>query len=81
MIFGAIIQYLIIAEPQVKPAPKAANNKVSPRFILPSRTAWSSASGMDAPEVFACSSTVAITRSIGIPNFFAAALIMRMFAW
>ena len=50
-----------MAEPQVKPAPKSANIRVSPRLMRPSFTAWSSASGMDAPAVFACSSAVAMS--------------------
>ena len=41
--------------PQVKPPPTPSSITVSPRLILPARTASSSASGIDAAEVLPCS--------------------------
>ena len=55
------IQYLSNAEPQVKPPPKASINRISPRWIRPSRTATSRASGTEAADVLPCSSTVTTT--------------------
>ena len=43
---------MIRAEPQVKPPPKASSSRVSPRFILPSRTAVSGASGVGLAKKF-----------------------------
>ncbi len=60
-VFAVNNQYLINAEPQVKPPPKASSNSVSPRWIRPSRTAVSRASGTEAPEVLPCSPTVITT--------------------
>ena len=38
--------------PQVNPAPKATSRRSEPDFTLPSVMAWSSASGIEAEDVF-----------------------------
>ncbi len=66
--------------PQVKPPPTPSSIKVSPRLMRPSRTAASSASGIEAAEVLPWRSTVVMTFSIGRPSFFAVDWMMRIFA-
>ena len=69
-------------EPQVKPPPTPISSiTCGRRAMRPSRTASSSASGIDAADVLACRSTVTIIRSRGTPSFFAVASMIRMFAW
>jgi hypothetical protein len=53
-----------IAEDQVSPAPNPALARMSPFLILPSRTAPSSARGMDAADVFPYSDRFVTTRSV-----------------
>ncbi len=48
---------------------------------LPLRTAWSSASGIEAAEVLPCSSTVTTSLSNGSFSFLAVPCMMRMLAW
>ena len=60
--------------PQVKPPPTPSSITVSPRLIVPSRTASSSASGIDAADVLPCSSTVTISLSSGSFSFLRRAL-------
>src|SRR5438105_6813266 len=74
-------QYLSAAAPHVKPPPIASRTTMSPRLMRPSLTAVSKASGTEAADVFACSSTVTTTFSGGRPNFFAVASRIRAFAW
>src|SRR4029453_5708402 len=76
-----IFQYLSTAAPQVNPPPIASSTTTSPRLIRPSLTAVSNASGTDAADVLACSSTVTTTFSAGRPNFLAVASRIRAFAW
>src|SRR5207244_1591472 len=51
--------------PQVKPPPTPSISTLSPGLTRPSRTAWSSASGIDAAEVLPCWSTVTTIFSSG----------------
>src|SRR5689334_395036 len=74
-------QYLSAAAPHVKPPPIASSTTMSPCWILPSLTALSKASGTDAADVLACSSTVTTTFSDGRPSFFAVASRIRALAW
>src|SRR5437868_8087968 len=76
-----LFQYLSAAAPHVKPPPIASNTTTSPRLIRPSLTAVSNASGTDAAEVLACSSTVTTTFASGSPSFLAVASRIRAFAW
>ena len=66
----------------MKPAPDAyAAARFCPALMRPSRTAMSSASGIEAAEVLPWSATVTITLSMPKPSFFAVASMMRMLAW
>src|SRR5260363_175635 len=69
------------AAPQVSPPPTPSIMIVCPRAIRPSRTASSSASGIDADEVLPCWSTVTSIRSRGSPSLRQVPCIMRIFAW
>ena len=61
--------------------PKASSSISCPRWILPERTASSSASGTEAAEVLPCLCTVTMTRSIDISRRLAVASMMRRLAW
>src|SRR5260363_316477 len=69
------------AAPQVSAPPTPSIMIVCPRAIRPSRTASSSASGIDADEVLPCWSTVTSIRSRGSPSLRQVPCIMRIFAW
>lgn len=66
-----------MAEAHVSPAPNPAIATTSPALIFPSRTASSSARGMDAALVLPYLAKLHTTRSGGTPNRSAALLIMR----
>jgi hypothetical protein len=70
----------IKADAQVRPPPKASSRMRLFSLILPSRTASSSAMGMEAAEVFPYLWMVRTTYSIGMFSRFAMALMMRRFA-
>mmetsp|Transcript_5204 Transcript_5204/g.8357 ORF Transcript_5204/g.8357 Transcript_5204/m.8357 type:complete len:255 (-) Transcript_5204:764-1528(-) len=73
--------HLMMAAPQLNPAPKPDIAMISPFFTRPSRTACSSARGMDAAEVFPKSSRFWMILSSGSFSFLATVSIMRMLAW
>src|SRR5205823_483131 len=67
-------------DPQVKPPPTPSSMTCCPVRMRPSRAATSSASGIEAADVFACTSTVVMRRSIGNLSFLTVASMMRIFA-
>ena len=68
--------------PQVKPPPTPSSITVSPRLIVPARTASSRASGIEAADVLPCSvdghDQLVAAASF---SFFAVLCMMRMLAW
>ena len=70
----------MIADPQLRPAPKPAHAITSPGFTLPAFTASLSARGMEPAEVLPYSARLVITFSIGMPSFLATVSMIRMLA-
>src|SRR5690606_18770883 len=69
------------AEPQVKPAPNATSNTLSPGLSRPCSCASSSAIGTVAELMLPYRSTLTKTFSMGMPAYRAVASMIRMLAW
>src|SRR5262245_60957494 len=71
----------MMAEPHVRPPPKAVRRRLSPGFGIASFSMSTSVMGMVAAEVLPYLWMVLPTRSQGILNRFAVASMIRILAW